>query len=195
MDMQNKNMNTAPQQEERDGKKRWLLLLLLLLLLLIVVAVAIFGARYFRGGGNDTPNTDDVTPLPPRIETNAEPVTGDNSDEKLDAPEGGGAVSLTYSKAVSIDLAAKKASLLFQNPSRSNQDTVIQLVIGDAVIVQSGSLAPGSRVTTLDLAEGAEKRLKAGGYDGKIVVSFYDQSSGQWAAVNAEIPVNVTVNK
>ena len=191
MEVEDKKVEAAPaQEEEKKGKKRWLLLLLLLLLFFATVVASVW-ALYFRDG-KDTLAPDDTT-IPPQIETNAEPVPGDSSDEKLDAPEGGGAVSLTYSKAVDINLTDKKASLVFGNPARSNQDALVQLVIQDTVILQSGSLTPGTRVTTLDLAKDAEKKLTAGVYEGKFVVSFYDQPTGRWATLNAEIPVTVTV--
>ena len=193
MEVEDKKVEAAPAQEEgKKGKKRWLLLLLLLLLFFATVVASVW-ALYFRDG-KDTLAPDDTT-IPPQIETNAEPVPGDSSDEKLDAPEGGGAVSLTYSKAVDINLTDKKASLVFGNPARSNQDALVQLVIQDTVILQSGSLTPGTRVTTLDLAKDAEKKLTAGVYEGKFVVSFYDQPTGRWATLNAEIPVTVTVTR
>ena len=118
--------------------------------------------------------------------------------EPLDGPfppEGGGAVSLTYSKEVSISLADKTASLVFANPTKSNQDIVIQLMINDTVILQSGRLTPGNRVAALNLLDGAEKRLAAGGYNGKFVVLYYDRTSGEKAMVNTEIPVTVTVTE
>ena len=107
MEVEDKKVEAAPaQEEEKKGKKRWLLLLLLLLLFFATVVASVW-ALYFRDG-KDTLAPDDTT-IPPQIETNAEPVPGDSSDEKLDAPEGGGAVSLTYSKAVDINLTDQKA--------------------------------------------------------------------------------------
>lgn len=191
METEEKKIHTAPAQkeeEEKKDKKRWLLLLLLLLLLLFLVLVGIW-LLYFRGG-----NRDNTLPAP-SIETNAESIAGDDTGEKLDAPEGGGAVSLTYSKEVSINLTEKKASLVFGNPARSNQDAVVQLVIQNTVILRSGSLTPGTQVTALNLAEGAAEKLTAGVYEGKFVVSFYDQPTGRWATLNAEIPVTVTVTR
>ena len=46
--------------------------------------------------------------------------------EKMDAPEGGGAVSLTYSTAVTISMKDRTAQILFENPSKSTKDTVLQ---------------------------------------------------------------------
>lgn len=177
--------------KEKENKKKWLLLLLLLLLLITIIAVGVsIWAIWFR----------DSAPVlapdyaPQQLEENAEPI-GDDGDEKLSQPEGGGAVSLTYAKEVSISLSDKSATLLFANPTKSNQDMVIQLVIDDVVILQSGRLEPGNRVTTLNLLDGVEKRLDAGGYNGKFVVLYYDSTSGEKAMVNTEIPVTVTVTE
>lgn len=174
---------------KKENKKKRLLILLLLLLLITITAVGVsIWAIWFRDSAPV------LTPdyAPQQLEENAEPI-GDSEDEKLPQSEGGGAVSLTYAKEVSIRLSDKTASLLFANPTKSNQDIVLQLVIDDVVILQSGRLEPGNRVTTLNLLDGAEKRLAAGGYNGKFAVLYYDRTSGEKAMVNTEIPVTVTV--
>ena len=176
-------------EDKEKNKKKKLLILLLLLITIAAVGVSIW-AIWFR----------DTTPVlapdyaPRQVEENAEPI-GDDGDEKLEQPEGGGAVGLTYAKEVGINLSEKSASLLFANPSKSNQDMILQLVIDDVVILQSGRLEPGNRVSVLKLLDGAEKRLAAGGYDGKFVVLYYDRTSGEKAMINTEIPVNVTVTE
>ena len=173
---------------KKENKKKYLLILLLLITLL-AVGLSIW-AIWFR----------DSAPVlapdyaPQQTEENAEPI-GDDDDEKLSQPEGGGAVGLTYAKEVSISLTDKSATLLFANPSKSNQDMVLQLVIDDVVVLQSGRLEPGNKVSTLNLLDGAEKRLTAGGYDGKFVVLYYDRTSREKAMLNTEIPITVTVNK
>lgn len=183
--------NAAPAKEEEEkDKKRRLLLLLLLLLLLFGFVFAIVWAIFFRG----TKPVISPDHVPSQIESRAEPIQGDDSS-KLDAPSGGGAVSLTYSKAVDIDLSDKRVELMFANPSKSTQDMVLTLVIKDTVIAQSGRLSPGNQVKMLDLAKNSEKLLSEGGYEGKFVVSFYDPQSGERATVNAEIPVTVTVTE
>lgn len=175
--------------KEKENKKKKLLILLLLFITIAAVGVSIW-AIWFR----------DSAPVlapdyaPQQVEENAEPI-GDNADEKLEQPEGGGAVSLTYAKEVNINLSAKTASLLFGNPTKSNQDMVLQLVINDVVIIQSGRLEPGNIVSTLNLLDGVEKRLAEGGYSGKFVVLYYDRTSGEKAMINTEIPVTVTVTE
>ena len=175
--------------EREENKKKRLLILLLLLITVAAVGLSVW-AIWFR----------DSAPVlapdyaPREIEKNAEPI-GDDGDEKLSQPEGGGAVGLTYAKEVGISLSDKSAALLFANPTKSNQDMVLQLVIDDVVILQSGRLEPGNRVSVLRLLDGAEKRLAAGGYDGKFVVLYYDRTSGEKAMINTEIPVTVTVTE
>ena len=111
----------------------------------------------------------------------------------MENPEGGGSVSLTYSREVSIDLSDETATLLFANPGKSNQDMVLQLLIQDTLIFQSGRITPGNQVKLLDLEPDAEKRLTAGGYEGCFMVFYYDTVSAEKAIVNTKINVSVTV--
>ena len=176
-------------ENRKENKKKYLLILLLLLITVTAVAVSVW-AIWFR---------DSVPVLAPdyaprQIEENAEPI-GDDGAEKLSQPEGGGAVGLTYAKEVAISLSDKNAALMFANPTKSNQDMVLQLAIDDVVVLQSGRLVPGNRVSSLGLLDGAEKRLTAGGYNGKFVVLYYDRTSGEKAMLNTEIPVTVTVTE
>ena len=94
-----------------------------------------------------------------------------------------------------IDLSRKDAALLFANPGRSNQDMVLQIVIQDRVIVQSGRIVPGNQVTELDLTGDSAALLQPGGYEGSFLVFYYDRVSGEKALVNTEIPITVTVTK
>ena len=105
---------------------------------------------------------------PQNKEENAETIPDDTGD-KMENPEGGGAVSLTYSNEVTIDISDKAAALYFANPGKSNQDMVIQIAIQDTIILQSGTLSPGNQVKLLNLLEGAEEMLQPGGYEGKFI--------------------------
>lgn len=172
--------------QEKENKHKRSVILLLLLLAVVSVGIGIWTVRFRE---TETVLAPDYAPA---VEKNAE-STNDGTDSKLDQPDGGGAVSITYAKDVSVSISKKSATLLFENPAKSNQDMVIQLVIDNTVILQSGKLMPGNRVTDLRLLENAEKRLPEGGYDGKFVVLYYDAESGEKAMVNTEIPVTVTV--
>ena len=129
---------------------------------------------------------------PQNKEENAETIPDDTGD-KMENPEGGGAVSLTYSNEVTIDISDKAAALYFANPGKSNQDMVIQIAIQDTIILQSGTLSPGNQVKLLNLLEGAEDMLQPGGYEGKFIVLYYDLTSGEKSMVNTEIPVTINV--
>ncbi len=129
---------------------------------------------------------------PPREEQNAREIPGDTG-EKMDVPEGGGSVSLTYSRDVDINLAGESASLVFANPGKSNRDMVLQIVIQGNVIVQTDTLKPGNQVTQLPLLKGAAKKLSPGVYDGNFAVFYYHPETGEKAVVNTEIPVKITV--
>ena len=173
-------------ENQKQDKSKWLILLLLLITL-AAVCVTIW-ALFFRDTGPA------LAPdyAPQEMEQHAETIPDDDG-EKLDAPEGGSSVSLTYSNKVTIDLSDKVASLYFANPGKSNQDMVIQISIQDTVIVQSGTLVPGQQVKLLDLLKGAEEQLAVGGYEGKFVVLYYDPASGEKAMVNTEIPITINV--
>lgn len=176
------------QKEKKKDKQHKILILLLLLLLILSLCMTIW-ALFFR---ESVPVL--APDYAPEIESSAKQLDSDSST-KLEAPPGGGAVSLTYSKDVSVNLSDKKIDLMFANPAKSTADMVLQLVIKDTVIMQSGRLLPGNKVTSLDLLDDAANQLAAGGYDGKFVVLYYDQQSGEKAMIHTEIPVTVTVTE
>ena len=66
---------------------------------------------------------------------------------KLDAPEGGGAISLEYDSQVTVDLSDGKAYLSYANPGKSTQDIVLRIEIQDTAVVQSGTIRPGNQVS------------------------------------------------
>lgn len=177
-----------PGSRERKRKKTWILILLLVLITAVAIAVTIW-ALFFR-----KPDVSVLAPdyAPQDIEQNAEDM-GDGDKDKLEAPEGGGSVNLLFKDQVAIDLSDNTASLYYGNPSESTQDVLLQIIVQDTLIVQSGRIVPGNEVNTLKLLEGAAKTLQPGGYDGKIVLSFYNPETGEKATVNTEIPVKITV--
>ena len=152
----------------------------------ISVGVSIW-ALFFRSGESPAPDYAQV-----EVEENAEAIADDEGGS-LDAPEGGGAVSLTYKREVGVSLSEKRASLLFANPARSTQDAVVQLMVGETVVAKSGRIVPGYQVTSLALEDGAETLLSPGGCDGKLVVLYYDPVTGERAMLDTEIPASVTV--
>ena len=172
------------------GKNEKIFLVIVLLITVVAIGVAVW-ALFLR----EAPDTGDVNLAPDyaplETEKNAEDMPG--GGDKLDAPQGGGSVSVSFTTDVAIDISEKKSVLNFGNPHESTHDMLVQIVIQDTVLAQSGRLTPGHKVSQLDLLDGAEKKLQAGVYTGKIVVFFYDAETGEKASVNSDFPVDIQV--
>ena len=175
-------MTSNTQQEDKKKKKKLLIFLILFILLDIILLVVLLGTR--------TTLAPDYAPV--NEEKYAEDI-GDDGDKKLDQAEGGGAVSLSYSTNVDISLDKKLATLFFANPSKSNQDMVLQIVVHDVVVAQSGTISPGKQIGKMDLLSSGARKLQAGGYDGKFVVLYYQPDTHEKTIVNTDIPVKITV--
>lgn len=166
--------------------KQMFLIFLLLLITVCAVCVSVW-ALFFR-----TPAAVLTPDHAPALEAYAQPIPGDE-EKSAEAQPGCGSVSLTYSNQVDIQLANQKATLLFANPGRSNQNVMVELVIQDQTILKSGTIVPGNQVTELELAHEVATMLMPGGYDGVFLIHFYDPVSGEKSIVTTEIPVFVLV--
>lgn len=173
---------------DNDKENRNFKILILLLLLITVIAVGVtIWALFFR----DTAPTLAPDYAPVEEEVNAQDIEGGDEEEKMSASQGGGAVSMTYQMGVTVSLSGQKASLLFQNPSKSVNDVILQLIIVGAdgvetIIAQSGTIKPGKKVETLSLIEDAAV-LSEGTYSGRFNILYYDPDSGEKALVNSSI--------
>ena len=170
-----------------SADKKNLLIYILLLITVTAVAVSVW-ALFFR-----TPDirlAPDYAPV--ETERYAWPIPDDH-DRGNRAQPGSGSVSLTYSNEAVLNLSSGTVELLFANPGRSNQDVVLQILIRDTVILESGRITPGNQVTALVLPDGAARMLSPGGYEGSFCVFYYDPVSGEKAIVNTQIPISVAV--
>lgn len=169
-------------------KKTWKKVLFLLLVLISISCMV--GVVYLTSSKELIPDY-----APGVLDPNAVPLPDD--EEKLAASEGGGAVSLSYSDKVAVDLKKKKVEFYFQNPSKSTQDIVLQVIVeqGDKeiVIAQSQRISAGYALYSLDLKKDA--KLASGGYKGKFNVIFYDEETGEKAVVNTNIPITIAVEE
>lgn len=164
--------------------------IILLLLLVSVVSVSVSVWALSTRQKEPVILAPDVAPA--ETEAYAERIPNDTGTPQKSSSSGG-SVTLTYSNEAVIDLSKETVQLMFANPGRSNQDMLLQLVIQDQVIVQSGRLTPGNQVKTLELLDGAAKMLSPGGYEGKFLILYYSPESGEKAVVNTEIPLHITV--
>ena len=159
-------------------------LILAIVIALLAVCVAIW-ALCFRAP--EAPADEILSPVTDEHLT----PTDDGNDEKMPQAEGGGAVNITYSTQVTISLADAAAAVQITNPTRSNQSMVIQLVIQDVQVGQSGSIPPGNQLTVIPLKENIT--IEPGSYDGKFQLLFFDPETNEQANLTTNIPVTVTV--
>ena len=161
--------------------KTYLILATVVALLAICVAV---WALFFRAP--ETPADPEISPVADEHLT----PTDDGDDEKMPQAEGGGAVNITYSNEVTISLADATAAVQITNPTRSNQSMLIQLMIQDVKVGQSGTIPPGNQLTVIPLNEAV--KLKPGNYDGMFHLLFFDTETNEQASLETNIPVQIT---
>ena len=173
-----------------NGKEKNLKWLIITLAIGIVICLGVtIWALFFRGG-------DDISPdYPPQgIESNQTPIDGDDSG-KLDSPEGGGAINVTYGTAATVDLSEKTVTLYYANPNASNQNVSILIMVNDLVVAKSDLITPGNQVSKLELQTDAASNLQVGGYNAELVVRAYDPDSGEKAMVDTKGELTLTVTE
>ena len=162
--------------------KTYLILATVVALLAICVAV---WALFFRAP--ETPSDPQISPVADEHLT----PTDDGDDEKMPQAEGGGAVNITYSNEVTISLADATAAVQITNPTRSNQSMLIQLMIQDVKVGQSGTIPPGNQLAVIPLNENIT--IEPGSYDGKFQLLFFDVKTNQQANLTTSIPVTIRI--
>lgn len=173
-----------------NGKEKNLKWLIIILSVGIVICTGVtIWAVFFRGG-------DDISPdYPPQgIESNQTPIDGDDSG-KLESPEGGGAINVTYGTAAKVDLSEKTVTVYYANPNASNQNVSILIMVNDLVVATSDLITPGNQVSKLELQKDAASKLQVGGYDAELVVRAYDPDSGEKAMVDTKGELTLTVTE
>lgn len=170
--------------KQSDRKRTWIIVLLLVLIAVCVVLL-------LRSCTN-TPVTPDYPPQ--GTEDNQTPIDGDTTD-KIDSPEGGGAINVTYMTDVTVSLSAETVTLYYANPNASNQNVAILLMIDDLVVAKSDLITPGHEVKTLTLEKYAKSVLQEGGYDAQLLVRAYSPDSGEKAMIDTTGVVTVQVVK
>lgn len=158
---------------------------------MILIAIVMLGtAIYIISNKEDKKDyaSTDADPKALKIE--------DNSSESKSS--GDSKVSLDYKNKIIVDLKKKKVELFFQNPSRSNQDVVLEIMASSTdkddeyiTISKSGYIPVGYGIYELSLLDGVN--LTKGDYSGRVVVSSYDKKTQEKAAVDTNIPVLIQV--
>lgn len=142
----------------------------------LIVAVSVAVILIFAGVMIVWKMAESKTLLPDRapadVEENA--VIDKADSEKMDIPPNGGGASFNYAKEITIDMSTGTAELYFENSGSALYDASLVLVIDDTVILESGLLPPGSRLTTLSFPKDSLP-LQRGGYDAALWVQSYDE--------------------
>ena len=180
-------MTEVKNNRENEKNKKIITLLIVFILICLICALC-----FSCGYNKKKVLRPDYAPQD--VEVNLEDIE-DDTDIKLTAPDGGGAVSIQYTKDVNIDLSDKKAYLNYKNPGKSTHDIVLQIVVQNEVIAQSGLIPPGNMLKELDLLNDSGVVLSEGAYENaKFIFLCYNPESGEKAIVDAEamIVINVT---
>ena len=130
------------------------------------------------------------------IKTDENAIKENDDDEKMDVSAGGGAVSLTYSNQVVVNMKDKKVNFYLKNPSKSRQDLTLEIYMktnNDEILVAKSDMIPtGYSIKELDLEN---KLLEEGNYKGYMKLYFYDENSSNKELVDSRINMDIKVNK
>lgn len=175
------------------NKKQKALIIALIVGILICIGITLW-AVFFRGN-DDGPISPDYPPQ--GTEDNQKPIDGDDST-KIDSPEGGGAMRVTYGTTATASRSKGKVTLYYANPNASNQNVRIFIIItnkntGEQIYVASSELIePGNYVTELTFNSEAKKLLGIGGYNAELLVqSFSSDNEKSMVEAKGELTVNV----
>lgn len=171
------------------GNKEKILIMLLLVITIISLGVTVYTLLVSKDEEVIAPDY-----AKPEIEENAEPF-GNQNAEQYEKSENGGAVDIIYEKDVEIDLSENKAYLMFGNPKKSNHNMLVQIIIKDLLVSESGMIKSGNRVKELNLQNDVKDKLISGQYEGEYRIYFYDCVSDEKAMVDVNIPILITVNE
>lgn len=176
--------NTNEQKQKRQN----ILIILLIIGMAICMAVTVW-AVFFR-------QVDTLSPdYPPQgVETGQTPIEDDDSS-KIDSPDGGGAINVTFGTTATASLSGQTVSLYYANPNASNQNVSVLVMVEDLVVAKSELITPGHQLTQLTLEKEAAQKLQVGGYNAELVVRAYDPVSGEKAMVDTKGEITLTVTE
>lgn len=169
----------------------------LLALLALLAMIAVTSVLVIRLLGNPEPPIviDPDHPMPdidPDIETLPE-------DEEKVVSDGGGFVSMVYTKEATVSLAENKATIYYQNPNKSNHSVVLELYLvsngAEYFLGKTGLIPAGGAIYQMNVSE-RDANIRAGIYTGLYRTYYYDPLTGERAAISSDITeVKVSVKE
>lgn len=176
--------NIDLQDNKKDKKRALIFILIILSIICLVISLVII----FGGAMN-------LTPLYPTIDNDENIIKMNDDETKLKTSKGGGSVGLIYQTDVTIHQDKKDLTIMFQNPSKSTEDMVLQIYVKqknkDVLISESKLIPSGYMIKKLNLKN--KVSLLKGKYKGYFKVAYYNPSSKELAMVNTTIPVSMIV--
>jgi len=128
----------------------------------------------------------------PPADTDIPPEITDGQSSAVNTAAGGKA-SIIYSHYIKIDISEKKAELIIGNMEKSEHNIVVEVIVQDEVILQSGAIMPGYKVTKLDIPGSGVNMLRAGTYSGAIRLYLYDSKTNERELLFSEISAEISV--
>lgn len=173
----------------KDNKEK------IIIMVLLLITITSLGVAVYTLLSNKDKEVIAPDYAKPEIEENAEPFGNSEKQEKENPERGSGSVDIIYEKDINIDLSENKVYLVFGNPEKSNHDILIQLIVKDLLISESGMIQSGNRVKELELQNDVKNKLIPGQYEGEIRAYFYNPVSAEKAIIDVKIPILIIVNE
>ena len=172
----------------------FLLAVIGLALMIALVAVTLV---WLLGREKPPVTVDPDHPLP-EVDPDVEPIP-DDTDEKANSENGGGFVSLVYTKDASVSLSTGKATIYYQNPNKSNHSVLLEFYLisneQEYFLGKTGLIPAGSAIYQLDVTD-RDVSIRAGTYTGLYRTYYYDPITGERAAISSDITeIVVTVTE
>lgn len=186
-------MEKSSKNSKNQRNITTIILLIVLILLLAVVAVLVLRLLADRER-EPTVIEPDYSLVDP--DDNADTIPGDDGTAPS-VNNGGGSMELIFGDQITVDLAAGKVALNYQNPKESTHAIVVQIIIerGEEqyLVAESGGIKRGYAISELSLNADTAKILAPGVYEGVMRLFAYDPETGERALVDMNIPVDITV--
>lgn len=178
----NDRVNTLLRLNKKVKVKRVIsMILLILTLVIIVLAIWLLMNKQVTVMNYNVPPKD----------VNAVKVKGD-TPVTVDVEDGKDYGEVTWMQDVELSISGKIATFYFQNPSTSQLNMVVHLVVGDKELAASNLIEPGYELTKITDVD--TSGLEPGVYDGVIRADNYNPETNERSimATEMEVKVNIT---
>ena len=124
----------------------------------------------------------------PDIDPDVETLPDDS--DKVQSENGGGFVSMVYTKEATVSLSTNTATIYYQNPNKSNHSVVLELYLisgeQEYFLGRTGLIPAGGAIYQMDVSE-RDANIRAGIYTGLYRSYYYDPLTGERAAISSDI--------